>query len=135
MKKFKQNNLLLLLLVVGLSLFGLVAIYSASSYMAEVNYGDEYFFVKKQAVGLILGIVAMVFFIKYDYHNLYKFRWYILGLSILLLLLVFVPGIGKSNFGANRWISIGGFSIQSSEVAKFGFVIFASSYISQNWYS
>lgn len=133
MKKFKQNNLLLLLLVVGLSLFGLVAIYSASSYMAEVNYGDEYFFVKKQAVGLLVGMVAMIFFMRYDYHNLYKFRWYILGLSILLLLLVFIPGIGKSNFGANRWISIGGFSIQSSEVAKFGFVIFASSYISQNF--
>lgn len=133
MKRFRLNNSMLLILVLALSLFGLLAIYSASSYMAEVNYGDAFFFVKKQAVGLVLGIIALIFFVHFDYHKLYKLRWYVLGVSILLLLLVFIPGIGKSNYGANRWIGIGGFSIQSSEVAKFGFVIFASAYISKNY--
>lgn len=133
MKRFRLNNSMLLILVLALSLFGLLAIYSASSYMAEVNYGDAFFFVKKQAVGLALGIIALIFFVHFDYHKLYKLRWYVLGVSILLLLLVFIPGIGKSNYGANRWIGIGGFSIQSSEVAKFGFVIFASAYISKNY--
>lgn len=133
MKKIKINNCILLILVIGISLFGLLAIYSASSYMANKNYGDAFFFVKKQAVGLGLGLIALIFFMHFDYHKLHKLKWYILGGSILLLLLVFIPGIGKSNYGANRWIGIGGFSIQSSEVAKFGFVIFASSYISTNY--
>lgn len=133
MKKFKLKNWLLLVLVIGLSLFGLLAIYSASFYMAEQNYGDAFFFVKKQAVGLVIGILSLIFFLHFDYHKFYKLRWYVLGLSILLLLLVFIPGIGKSNYGANRWIGVGGFSIQSSEVAKFGFVIFASAYIGQNY--
>ena len=121
------------LLAIGLSLFGLLMIYSASSYMADINYGDKFFFVKKQLIGLIIGVVAMIFLSKFDYHKLFKLRWYVLGVSILMLLLVFIPGIGRSNYGANRWISIAGFSIQSSEVAKFGFVIFASAYISQNY--
>lgn len=121
------------MLVIGLSLFGLLAIYSASFYMAEQNYGDAFFFVKKQAIGLVIGVLSLIFFLHFDYHKFYKLRWYVLGLSILLLLLVFIPGIGKSNYGANRWIGVGGFSIQSSEVAKFGFVIFASAYIGKNY--
>ena len=133
LNKKSANQYILFLLVIGLSLFGLLMIYSASSYMAEINYGNKFFFVKKQAFGLGLGLVALIFFSKFDYHKLYKLRWYILGLSIIMLLLVFIPGIGRSNYGANRWISIAGFSIQSSEIAKFGFVIFASSYISQNF--
>ena len=51
---------------------------------------------------------------------------------MLLLALVFVPGIGRSNYGATRWIGIGGLTIQPSEVAKYGFVIFSSAYMSQN---
>jgi cell division protein FtsW len=133
LNKINKNNILLLVLVIGISLFGLLAIYSASFYMAQQNYGDKFFFVKKQAVGLILGVISLLFFMHFDYHKLHKLKWIVLGGSILLLLLVFIPGIGKSNYGANRWISIGGFSIQSSEIAKFGFVVFASSYISTNY--
>ncbi len=70
---------------------------------------------------------------RFDYHKFYKLRYYILGLSILLLVLVFVPGIGISANGARRWIGFGGVNLQSSEVAKFGFVIFASCYLSKNY--
>ena len=133
MKHKKLQNIVLLCLVLGLALFGLVAIYSASSYSAEVNYGDAFYFVKKQSVGLVIGILAMVFLMFFDYHKYYKFRWYIIAISIVLLLLVFIPGVGKRNNGVNRWISLGGFSVQSSEIAKFGFVIFASCYMSKNF--
>ncbi len=133
MKKLKINNLILLVLVIGLSLFGLLAIYSASSYSALQNYGDAFFFVKKQAVGFLIGLGALIFCMFFDYHKLYKLRWFALGISIVFLVLVFIPGIGKSNYGANRWIGVGGFSIQSSEIAKFGFVIFASAYMSKNF--
>lgn len=132
MKKFKINNIILLILVLSLCLFGMVAIYSASSYAANINYNDPFFFVKKQALGFGLGLIALVFTTLFDYHKLYKLRWYILIVSIIMLVLVFIPGIGKNNYGANRWIGFGGFSIQSSEIAKFGFVVFASAYMSKN---
>jgi cell division protein FtsW len=67
-----------------------------------------------------------------DYHKFAKYKWILLCVTILLLLLVFVPGIGVSSYGASRWISILGFSIQPSEIAKFVLVIFCASYLSKN---
>ena len=133
MLKILRKNWLLLSLVVLLIAIGLVFIYSASSYSAEVRYDDSFYFVKKQLVGLVLGIGVMIFCANFDYHKFVKLRWYIVAISAILLLLVFVPGLGKNNYGANRWITIGGFSLQSSEVAKFGFVIFSASYLSKNY--
>lgn len=133
MLKTLRKNWLLLSLVFLLIGMGLVFIYSASSYSAKVRYDDSFYFVKKQLVGLVLGIVVMIFCANFDYHKFVKLRWYIVVISAILLLLVFVPGLGKNNYGANRWITIGGFSLQSSEIAKFGFVIFSASYLSKNY--
>lgn len=108
-------------------------IYSASSYSSEVLYGDSLHFVKKQIFGFILGIVLFLITYFFDYHKYYKLRWYIIALSLVLLALVFVPGIGISANGARRWIGFGGFNLQSSEVAKFGFVIFTASYLAKNY--
>lgn len=132
MKKFKSINLKLLIAVLVLCLFGFVFIYSASSYSANINYGDSFFFVKKQIIGFVLGLAVLIFMIFFEYHNLYKIRYYILGLSILMLVMVFIPFISSSANGARRWINFFGISIQSSEIAKFGFVIFCSSYMSKN---
>ena len=133
MQKAKSRNILLISLVLFLCLFGLVMIYSASSYSSEVQFGDAFHFVKKQIFGILLGIVFFVIASRFDYHKFYKLRYYILGLSALLLVLVFVPGIGISANGARRWVGFGGINLQSSEVAKFGFVIFASCYLSKNY--
>jgi len=133
MQKAKTRNILLISLVAFLCLFGLVMIYSASSYSAEILHGDKFHFVKKQVFGLFLGIVLFIVAYKFDYHKLYKLRYWVLGLSILLLILVFVPFIGISANGARRWIGFGSLNLQSSEVAKFGFVIFSSCYLSKNY--
>lgn len=133
MQKTKSRNILLISLVVALCLFGIVMIYSASSYSSEVLFGDRFHFVKKQIFGFLLGIVLFVFASKFDYHKYYKLRFWILGGSIVLLILVFVPFIGISANGARRWIGFGGFNLQSSEVAKFGFVIFSSCYLSKKY--
>ena len=117
-----------------LAAFGVVAIYSASNYTAQVQYGDKWYFVKKQLLGFFLGLVAMLVSGRFDYRGLQgkRIRWFALLFPILLLILVFVPGIGKSNYGATRWIAVGGVTIQPSELAKYGFVIFASAYMSQD---
>lgn len=133
MQTVKSRNIILILLVLFLCLFGLVMIYSASSYSSDIQFGDSFHFVKKQVFGIILGIAFFIFTSYFDYHNFYKLRYYIFGVSVLLLVLVFVPGIGISANGARRWIGFGSFNLQSSEVAKFGFVIFASCYLSKNY--
>ena len=133
MQKTKYINLVIIFLTLFLCLFGMIMIYSASSYSSEVLYGDAFHFVKKQFFGFVLGIA--VFFVTYffDYHKYYKLRFWILGLSILLLVLVFVPGLGISANGARRWIGVGGINLQSSEVAKFVFVVFTACYLSKNF--
>lgn len=137
-KKTKLNNrygdIFILLLTVLLSALGVVMVYSASSYAAKIQYGDAFYFAKKQLIGFLLGMVGMVVAGRFDYKKLKskKARFILLILAILLLALVFVPGIGKSNYGATRWIGIGGVTIQPSEFAKYAFVIFSAGYMSEN---
>ena len=133
MQKTKWRNITLISIVLFLCIFGMVMIYSASSYSSEVLHGDSFHFVKKQLFGFCLGIVLFIITYKIDYHRYYKLRYWIIGLSVILLALVFVPGIGISANGARRWIGFGSLNLQSSEVAKFGFVIFTSCYLSKNY--
>lgn len=128
------GDISILIITVILAGFGVVAIYSASGYVAKTQYGDEWYFVKKQLIGFVLGIGAMLFCGSLKYHVLAgkKLRWAALIIPIVLLILVFVPGLGKTNYGATRWIGIGGVTIQPSELAKYGFVIFASAYMADN---
>jgi cell division protein FtsW len=90
--------------------------------------------VKKQLIGFVLGIVAMLICARFNYYILKrkKIRYMALILPMVLLILVFVPGLGKTNYGATRWIGIGGITIQPSELAKYGFVVFTSAYMSDD---
>lgn len=133
MLKTLKKNWVLISLVFLLIALGMVFIYSASSYSSGIKYDDSFYFVKKQLLGFGMGLIVMLFFTMFDYHKFVKPRWVVVGIYISLLLLVFIPGIGRSNYGANRWITIGGISLQSSEVAKFGFVIFSACYLSKNY--
>ncbi len=128
-----QGDISILIVTVGLAIFGMFAVYSASGYTAKKQYGDEWYFVKKQLIGLVFGIALMWLCSRFDYRNLKgkRIRYIALIVPITLLALVFVPGIGKSNYGATRWIGIGGITIQPSELAKYGFVIFVSAYASE----
>lgn len=117
-----------------LALFGVVMIYSASSYTARKELADSFYFVKKQLLGLGAGSVAFVFFALFDYRKFPKYAIPILVGSAVLLALVFVPFIGVESLGAKRWIGFGSFTIQPSEVAKFGYVIFCACYLSKSEY-
>ena len=108
-------------------------VYSASSYSAEVYYNNGEYFLIKQAMGVVVGIVFLIFMANFNYNKLEKLKWILLIVGIVLLILVFVPGIGISNYGARRWIRLPGFTIQSSEITKFCFIIFCASYLSKNY--
>lgn len=120
----------LLIAVAVLAVIGTVFIYSASNYSATATYGDAFYFVKKQAIGIVLGIFVMVFAAFYDYGKLKKFTLPIAIISFILLALVFVPNVGVENYGAKRWIGFGGFTIQPSEIAKFSLILFSATYFS-----
>lgn len=130
---FNKKTFLIYFLVLGLGIFGCIMVYSASSYVAQHRYGNQYFYLTKQIVGVALGAIAMLIFSKINYQKLKKFRWIGVIVSAILLALVFIPGIGVENYGARRWLNLGFFTIQPSEFAKFAFVLFAAEYLSRHY--
>lgn len=130
--KNKRGDVLLLVAVTVLAVVGTVFIYSASNYSAQATYGDAFYFVKKQAIGIALGIVAMTATAVPDYNKLKKLTIPVSVISVILLVLVFVPGIGVENYGAKRWIGLGGFTLQPSEIGKFALILFSAAYVSSN---
>lgn len=139
MKKLKLKNndknhgdYLLLIAVVLLALIGMIFIYSASNYSANKTYGDSFYFVKKQALGVVMGTVTMLIAGRFDYRKLQKFTIPISIISFVTLALVFVPGVGVENYGAKRWIGFGGLTLQPSEIAKFALILFSATYLSKN---
>ena len=130
--KKQKGDYLILIAVVLLSVIGTVFIYSASNYSAKATFGDSMYFVKKQIIGIALGIVAMIFASLYDYNKLSKWNISFAITTIVLLILVFIPGVGVENYGAKRWIGFGGVTIQPSEFAKFSLILFSATYVSKN---
>lgn len=125
--------LFVIILTLGLVAFGCVMIYSASMYSANYHFGNPAFFLNKQLLGVVLGLFFMIVFSFIDYHLLKKLRWWIVGITAILLILVFIPGIGVERYGAKRWLNLLGFSIQPSEIAKFALVLFCASYLSDHY--
>ncbi len=117
----------LLFLVIFLLGFGLVMLYSTSSYEAQIKFGSSTFYLRKQAVSTALGIAVMIFFTLIDYHFWAKFAVAGYFVSIILILLVMTP-LGYEANGARRWLNLG-FSVQPAEVAKVGMIIFFSYFI------
>lgn len=131
--RFGRIDVPLFVVTAGLLAFGVLMVYSASMYNARVNYGNEYFFMYKQIFGCIGGLMAMFAMTLLNYRKLIKARFVIIGVSIGLLALVLIPGVGVENYGARRWLNLGVMTLQSSEVAKIGYVIFAAAYMSKHY--
>jgi len=103
---------------------GLIAVYSASSHLAEHRLGDSYYYLKKQVLFCMIGIGLMVL-TRYIPCTLYgKLVYPLLLISISLLVLLFVPGLGRKVGGAYRWMSIRNISFQPSELAKFSLAVY-----------
>lgn len=116
----------LLAAVLALVGFGLVMLYSASAVMSAEKFGDPMFLVLSQAQKVGVGIVGLFVALRVDYRWYQRLVYPILGITILMLVLVLIPGIGKIQNGAQRWFSIGGASFQPGEVAKVVSLIFLS---------
>ncbi len=120
---FANLNLTLLLSVVLITLIGLIIVYDVSVVQALKDYGDRYFYIKQQLVWVVLGFVALGFFSVFDYHLFKKLSLPALVVAVLLLIAVFIPGLGVSAGGAHRWLKLG-VTIQPAEIIKLASIIF-----------
>jgi len=127
MKKF---DLPLLVTIIALTLFGLLMIYDASSVIAFTNFGDKYHYIKDQLVWTVLGFIAFFAFYHFDYHRLFNMALPSLLTALVLLFLVFLPGIGSGARGANRWINIASFRLQPAEFVKLALAIYLAAWFS-----
>ncbi len=129
MNKKSADNILLAVVVI-LNVFGLLMISSASVVMSYNNFGNNYYYVSHQFFyGLLPGIALMLVFKNVNYEIYKKYAIFFLILTILLLFVVFIPGIGFGAKGASRWIVFGDFSFQPSEVAKLTFILYFAAWL------
>jgi cell division protein FtsW len=108
------------------NLLGLVMVMSASSVVALDEYGSSWYFVLRQAAWAAAGAVVLVIIARTDYHRWRRVAGPLLVLSLVLLCLVFVPGIGVGANGATRWIGVGSLTVQPSELAKLAVLIWVA---------
>ena len=106
-----------LLPVMGLLALGLVMVYSSSAVLGADRYHSQFFFLKRQAVRLLIGLVVMLLLARFDYHRLVSIAPWALALSVGLLAALVVLG-GAGVRGANRWLSFAEFTLQPTEVAR-----------------
>lgn len=130
---FYDYDPILLISVLLLLGIGLVAVYSASSILAEARFGDHYFYLKRQAVYCLFGILLMIAAKNINYLVYRKLVYFFLGLSLLLLVLLLIPGLGFKVGGAQRWFRLGFISLQPSEAAKLSLAIFMAYSMSKNF--
>lgn len=122
---FDYSLLFVVLFLIG---FGLIMIYSTSSYEASMDYGDAAFYLKKQASASVLGIIAMTVVSRIPYHFWERFGVIAYVGSAFLIALVMTP-LGLERGGARRWLNLGGISLQPAEVAKLGMIICLASLV------
>ncbi len=123
-KKLEEYDLVIMLMAIALTCFGVVMVYSASSIMAAKRFHDGFFFLKRQGLFALLGFAIMLGTMRINYQFWRKLAAPILLGCIVLLVLVLIPGIGGSAGGASRWIRLPGFNLQPSEIAKVALIMY-----------
>ncbi|MBE5899902.1 MAG: cell division protein FtsW [Lachnospiraceae bacterium] len=125
-----QIDYTLLVIVAFMLAFGLIMVYSASSYNATLTTGDSLYYLKKQAASALIGIVAIFLICKIGYKVLKRFAWVLYFIAIGLC--GYVLFFGRTINNSSRWIYIGPISFQPSEIAKVALIILLAYVISKN---
>ncbi len=125
-RHFKNLDFALIAVVGILVILGLIMIYSATHAKIALNHGDPFSFVKKQAIAVVIGILAMVLLLFFDYRVSDRLSQFLYGLNLVMLALVLTP-LGRSGNGAQSWL----FGVQPSEFAKVILIITLGKYLSE----
>jgi cell division protein FtsW len=122
-----QPDYVLIITFALILVFGLIILTSAGSAVGYEKFGDSYYFIKHQLLfGALPGLILLLIFSKIPYQKLKKFSAPLLFLSIILLIIVFVPSLGAKYGSAKSWINIFGFSFQPAELVKLTFLLYLS---------
>lgn len=121
-KRVDYYDYSLLAVVILLTCFGLIMLYSTSAYMAQIKYGDDMYFFKKQAFISAVCIVVMILISKIDYHILTKFVTILYAAAFILMAMVRFTPLGVRVNGAKRWLKLG-IQFQPSEIAKIAVIV------------
>ncbi len=137
----KKNNLrsgdfILVILTVGLVIFGIIMVFSASYYQSinetsKSGGGTPYAYLIRDVMWAFLGFCLMIFTAIFDYRKYRKMALPALVISFVLLALLMIPGVGHSSNGATRWLGVGGFTIMPGEIAKIALIIFVAWFLSE----
>lgn len=127
----KSGDFLLTIIVLGLVVFGVIMVFSASYYSSISETGDPYSYLKDDLKWAIFGAFAMLLAATFDYHHYRKFAPALLAISFVLLGLLFTP-LGVTRNNATRWIGVGGFTLMPGEVAKICAIVFVAWYLSKD---
>ncbi len=119
-------NYSLFIIVVILTAIGILMTYSSSAIFAMQRYNDPFFFLKRQMIWGVIGITAMIIVSRIDYREWERFFLPLFGLTILLLILVLIPGVGREVNGAKRWLRFSALSFQPAELAKLTIIIYVA---------
>lgn len=128
-KRRKAADFTLLLSTLLLVFIGIIMVFS-SSWPEAIRMNDGYFFLKRQIVSASLGIIAMLFFMNFDYRYLKRFSRLIYLASLLTGLLIFTP-LGLELKGARRWVNLGFITFMPADIIKMGSIIFLSDFLSR----
>lgn len=119
-----EPDLVLFVAIFTIAGIGLAMSYSASAVYAFRVFGDSFYFLKRQMAWAVIGLIALFVFQGFDYREYIKHTKIMLLVSIVLLFVVLIPGLGSSVKGSSRWISIGPANLQPSEFVKLAVVIY-----------
>lgn len=125
---FKESDRWFFFLPLALSIFGLFMIFDASSVAALADFGDKFYYLKHQSIWLVLGLVLFFFFAFLDYRFLKKIALPFLAVSLLFLLVVLFPGVGRQIYGGRRWLQVGPLGFQPGELIKLSLVIYLAAF-------
>lgn len=129
-KKLGRPDALLVLTVMILAGLGILMVYNASVAIAIRDFSDQYYFVREQVKWLAIGIGAFIFFTAFDYRRFYALALPAFIGSLILLLAVFIPGLGVRALGAHRWLNFGLFIVQPAEITKLVLIVYLSAWFS-----
>jgi len=129
LEKQRENSfdIVLLTAILILLAIGIAMVYSASAIWADYKLGDSFFYVKRQILFAVIGLIGIWFMMKIPYYRWTNMSILIYIACVILLIALFIPGIGMVRGGAKSWIGIGAFSIQPSEFMKLGLILLFAS--------
>src|SRR5215471_4707265 len=127
----RRPDYLLLASTIALLVMGTLMVYSASFVVAHNEFNDDAYFLTRQLMWVGIGLVGMLIATRINYR-----RWRSLSLPIMficvgLLVLVLVPGVGSSSYGAVRWLKLGPVQIQPSEIAKLAIILYLADWLAR----